>query len=211
MAEQKEAAIHFSDGTKIICGTKTGLTASGEQVVTCKRCIKLLEARQAKVIKPTKVIEPPTISEDPKAIHFSDGEKAICGAKLGTAVTDEQKVTCKGCQDILAKKAQGEGDPLIWVRVKAQDLNDGVDFKFSFGRKKENPSQMKTYHLLNNEVVRLPKSVIEHLKHKAYPYKRYIPGQDSGHAMQVAGKYRRFTVTELTEAEAKESEHAKIA
>lgn len=194
MAAQK--VLHYSDGAKIICGAKNGKVASGDQIITCKRCIALLEARQAKESKVTKPV-PPTISEDPRAVHYSDGEKAICGAKLGTAVKDEQNITCKGCQDILAKKAEGEGDPLIWVRVKNMDLNDGVDFNFSFGRNKDIPKQMKVYHLLNNEVVRLPKSVIKHLRSLAYPYKRYVPDQEEGHAMQVAGTYRRFAVTEV--------------
>lgn len=204
MTTQKEAAVHFSDGTKIICGTKTGLIASGEQKVTCGRCIKLLEARQAKAPEPIPDI-------DPNTVHFSDGQRVVCGAANVNAVLDEQKVTCKGCQEFLAKRAQGEGDPLIWCRVKAQDLNDGVDFKFSFGRKKDNPSQMKTYFLINNAAVRLPKSVIDHLKTLNYPFRRYIPDQESGRAMQIAGKYRRFTVTELTEAEAKEATYAKTA
>lgn len=122
-------------------------------------------------------------------IHFSDGQKAVCGAKNVQAVTDEQKITCEKCQDILAKKAQGEGDPLVKVRVKNQDLNDGVDFAFNY--------EGKDYHLVNNAAHSIPKSVVKHLRALAYPYKRYVPGAESGHAMQVAGKYFRFTITEL--------------
>jgi len=144
-------------------------------------------------------------------IHFSDGTKAVCGAKNGEAVLDEQKVTCKKCVVWMEKKAQAEGDPLIAVRVKNMDLNDGVDFTFSFGRRKDNPDLMQAYHLINNAAHRLPKSVVEHLKHCNYPYKRYVPGQESGRAMQVAGTYRRFVVQELTPEEVKELNYAKTA
>jgi len=129
-------------------------------------------------------------------IHFSDGTKAVCGAKDGPAVADEQKVICKKCQAWLAKKAQAEGDPLIAVRVKNMDLEDGVDWVFSF-EYDEDKKQMKSYHLVNNAVHMLPKSVVNHLRKVVYPYKRYVPGAESGHAMQVAGEYRRFSVTEV--------------
>lgn len=122
-------------------------------------------------------------------IHFSDGKKATCGAKNVQAVTDEQKVTCKKCNFFLAQKAEQKGDPLVKARVKNMDLNDGVDFAFSY--------EGKGYHLINNAAHLLPKSVIEHLKRIAYPYKRYVSGQESGRAMQVAGRYNRFVVQEL--------------
>lgn len=136
-----------------------------------------------------------------ETIHFSDGVKAICGAKKGKAVADEQKFNCKKCQVILTKKAQGEGDPLIAVRVKNMDLNDGVDWVFSYEYDKE-LKQMKGYHLINNAVHMLPKSVVKHLRSVVYPYKRYVPGAESGRAMQVAGKYHRFVVTEVEKEEA---------
>lgn len=133
-----------------------------------------------------------------KLIHFSDGKKAICGTLNATAVMDEQKVTCEKCILILTKKSQTKGDPLIWVKVKNMDLNDGVDFAFFY--------EGKSYHLINNARVRLPKSVIEHLRCCSYPYKRYVPGQESGHAMQVAGKHDRFVIQEI-----KEPDYAKTA
>lgn len=152
-------------------------------------------------------------------IHFSDGTKAVCGANSGSAVTDEQKVTCSECQDIITKKAQEKGDPRITVRVKNMDLNDGVDFAFFFKAPKqegETDKQVKNrsgknYRLVNNAVHRLPRSVVEHLKKLAYPYKRYVPGQEAGQAMQVAGKYRRFVVQEVSEEELKETKYAKTA
>jgi len=136
-----------------------------------------------------------------ETIHFSDGTKAICGAKTGKAVADEQKFNCKKCQVILAKKAQTEGDPLIAVRVKNMDLNDGVDWVFSYEYDREK-KQMKGYHLINNAVHLLPKSVIAHLRAVVYPYKRYVSGQEPGRAMQVAGKYHRFVITEVEKEEA---------
>jgi len=193
MAEQQK--IHFSDGTKIICGTKEGAIASGEQVVTCGRCIALLEQRQTEVEEAKT--SPPFVA-DPNAIHFSDGTKSICGAsKDAQAVIDEQKVTCKNCQVLLAKRAKVKGDPLMSVRVKNMDLNDGVDFAFSFGRDPDKPKQMKGYHLVNNAIHMLSKSVVKHLRSLAYPYKRYVPGQESGRAMQVAGTYTRFVIQEM--------------
>ena len=123
------------------------------------------------------------------AVHFSDGEKAICNAKNGMALTDAQQVTCKKCEGLLAKKAEAEGDPLLKVRVKNQDLNDGVDFTFNY--------EGRAFRLINNAVHNLPRSVIEHLKLLAYPYKTYVPGSESGQSMQVAGKRYRFSITEL--------------
>lgn len=189
MTEQKKA-VHFSDGEKIICGVKAGDIATGDQVVSCKRCIALLQ--QAEAIRK----EEPA---DPKAVHFSDGKKNICGT-TGTGVKDEQKVTCKKCQDHLTIKAQSEGDPLVWCKVRNMDIPlDGVDFAFSLKKPTQeyDKSPMKTYHLLNNTEVRLPRSVIDHLKTLSYPYKRYVAGQEEGHAMQVAGRYDRFVIQEL--------------
>lgn len=174
MAKQ-ERVLHFSDGEKIICGVKNGDIAVGDQVVNCKRCIALLQQAEKKREEPV----------DPKAIHFSDGKKNICGT-TGTGVKDEQKVTCPKCQEYLSAKAQGTGDPLIWCKVKNEDLEDGVDFGFYY--------EGKSYLLYNNKKVRLPKSVIEHLRLVGYPYKRYVPDQEEGHAMQVAGFYQRFVI-----------------
>lgn len=182
MAKQSKA-VHFSDGEKVICGTKSDMIATDGMPVTCGRCIALL--------RETKPKEP----VDPTAIHFSDGEKVICGAEGSQAITDQQRVTCARCNEILTKKAAGSGDPLVACRVKNQDLNDGVDFAFFYRA----PGQKvgKSYHLINNAPHNLPRSVIEHLKTIAYPYKRYVPDQEAGRAMQIAGKYNRFTVTEL--------------
>lgn len=188
----KQAVVHFSDGTRIICGVKNGVIALGEQEITCKRCIRLLRKCQ---VEESKVIESETqehavaADEDPNAIHFSDGEKAICNARSGVALTDAQQVTCKKCQGLLAKKAEAKGDPLVKVRVKNQDLNDGVDFTFTF--------EGRAFRLINNGVHNLPRSVIEHLELLSYPYKTYVPGQESGQSMQVTGKRFRFAITEM--------------
>jgi len=133
-----------------------------------------------------------------KVIHFSDGKKIICGTKTAnaTAITDAQKVTCKKCQSVLALQAEGKGDPLVWCKVKNMDIPDGVDFAFSF-RAPGDKGKLKTYHLINNAKVQLPKTVIDHLKSLAYPFKRFTPGQESGQAMKVAGSYERFVVSVL--------------
>lgn len=186
MAKQ-EQAIHFSDGEKIICGTKNGRIASGDEVVTCKRCLGLLE--DARMKEAAKTPPAPSVNQDPNAVHFSDGEKAACNAIKGTAVMDEQKVNCPNCMQILADKANRQGDPLVEVRVKNLDLNDGVDFTFTF--------EGTPYRLVNNAAHRLPKSVVKHLKGIAYPFRRYVEGQESGQAMPVAGKRHRFAVTPL--------------
>jgi len=122
-------------------------------------------------------------------IHFSDKGKVLCGAKDAQAVTDEQKVTCKKCSDLLAKKAQTEGDPLVKVRVKNLELNDGVDWGFWY--------EGKHVLLVNNEVYSLPRSIVEHLKLLAYPYKQYRVGAEPGQSMVVAGKQHRFAITPM--------------
>lgn len=130
-------------------------------------------------------------------IHFSDGKEAVCKATDVTAVTDEQQVTCRRCQKVMSTIAEGQGDPLVKVKVKNMDIPDGTDFAFSFGRDPDNPKAMKTYRLFSNAIHELPRSVVNHLRTLNYPYKRYVPGQDSGHAMQVAGTYDRFVIQEL--------------
>ncbi len=126
-------------------------------------------------------------------IHFSDGEKAVCGVKSkdAQAVTDAQKVTCKKCIAVMAQKAKKEEDPLVKVRVKNNDIPDGADFAFNF--------EGKGYHLISNagEGTLLPKSVVEHLRGLAYPFKRYVAGQAEGQSMVAAGKRYRFTIQEL--------------
>jgi hypothetical protein len=97
----------------------------------------------------------------------------------------------------MGTKAESQGDPLVKVKVKNMDIPDGTDFSFSFGRDPENPKQMKTYRLISNAIHELPRSVINHLRTLSYPYKRYSPGQESGSAMQVAGRYDRFVIQEL--------------
>jgi len=130
-------------------------------------------------------------------IHFSDGKKAICNAKDVVAVTDEQRVTCGRCKEAMAAKAEADKDPLVKVKVKNMDIPDGTDFAFSFGRDPAKPKEMKNYRLVSNEIHMLPRSVVKHLRTLSYPYKRYVPGQESGNAMQVAGKYDRFVIQEL--------------
>lgn len=178
MAEQI-TILHFSDGTKIICGAKTGTPAKGEQVVTCKRCLALLR-------------QPENSDVDPNAVHFSDGSKAICGANnKSTASTDRQKVTCVKCGELMVNEAKKVGDPLIKVRVKNMDIPDGTDFNFIY--------EHKGYILVSNreEPYLLPTSVVKHLENLAYPYKRFIPGMESGQAMQVKGKRDRFAVRRM--------------
>lgn len=205
---EKATVLHFKDGDKIICGVADKSCAVGDEKVTCRRCIKLLNMLAKKEIK-----VPPTqqVPEDPKAIHFSDGVKAVCGAKNVKAVKDEQVVTCRNCLAVMAKKAEGEGNPLIAVRILNRDLNEGVDWNFCFERDPDNPKQMKRYHLINNAAHLLPRKAIFHLRSIGYPYTRYEPGQDSGHAMQVAGQYKRFMIQELSDDEKKELEDARFA
>jgi len=191
--EEKQPATHFSDGTKIICGRKEGKIAEGDEAITCGSCLAMLRKRQtASATEESQIV-------DPKAVHFSDGTKPICGAKTGTAVFDEQAVKCKKCLDLLARKAVNIGDPLVKCKVFNKDLNEGVDFAFYFRPPEagKGKGKGKIYRLINNAIHMLPRSVIEHLKLCAYPYKAYKADQEEGHSMVVMGKRFRFIVTEL--------------
>lgn len=203
---EKATVLHFKDGDKIICGVVDKPCAVGDEKVTCKRCIRLIDMQ---VRKEVEVPATQSVPDDPKAIHFSDGVKAICGVKKVKAIKNEQAVTCRNCLAKMAEKAQKGGDPLMAVRVKNMDLNDGVDWNFCFGRDPADQKQMKRFKLINNAAHMLPKSVILHLRSIGYPYKRYEPGQESGQAMQVAGKYRRFMIQELSDEEKAELELAR--
>lgn len=136
--------------------------------------------------------------------HFSDGKQAVCGAK-GKAVRDQQAFNCEECKTIVAKLAEAEKDPLIKVRVFNRDLAEGVDWNFCYARE---PILSKTgkvlkrfpiqkWRLINNAPHLLPLSVVEHLEKTSYPIKKYVEGQESGHSVQVTGKYHRFMVTRL--------------
>lgn len=197
--------LHFKDGAKIICGVVGKSCAVGDEKVTCKRCIRLISMKA----KEAKAPATPPVPDDPKAIHFSDGVAAVCGSKNAKAVKDEQAVTCGKCLAVMSKKAAKGGDPLVAVRVKNMDLNDGVDFNFSVERDPENPKKMRNFRLINNAAHLLPRSVVLHLRSIGYPYTRFEPGAESGHAMQVAGKYRRFMIQELNDSERAELELAR--
>lgn len=205
---EKATVRHFNDGEKIICGVVGKTCAVGAEKVTCKKCIRLINMLAKKNVK-----VPPTqaVPDDPKAIHFSDGKKAVCGSKNAKAVKDEQAVTCRNCLAVMAKMAQKGGDPLVAVRVLNKDLNEGVDWNFCFGIDPANKRQMKRYRLINNAAHLLPKSVIMHLRSLGYPYTRYEPGRESGQAMQVAGQYKRFAIQELSDDEKKELKDARFA
>ena len=79
-------------------------------------------------------------------------------------------------------------EPRLWVRVFNRDLSEGMDFGFTF--------EGHRYHLINGEVVRLPQSVIEHLKGIHYPQPKLKQGE-AGQAVKTEGSYHRFAVTNV--------------
>lgn len=81
-----------------------------------------------------------------------------------------------------------ENEPREFVRVFNRDLTEGVDFSFTF--------EGHLWHLINGEVVKLPKSVIEHLKEIGYPQVRYEQGE-AGQSVKVKGAYHRFAITNV--------------
>lgn len=81
-----------------------------------------------------------------------------------------------------------KNEPREWVRVFNRDLNEGVDFSFTFERHR--------WHLINGEVVRLPRSVVEHLKGIHYPQVRYEQGE-AGQTVKVEGSRHRFAITNV--------------
>jgi hypothetical protein len=83
-----------------------------------------------------------------------------------------------------------KNEPRLWVRVFNRDLDEGVDFGFTFERHR--------WHLINGAVVKLPVSVIEHLKGVHYPQVRYEQGE-AGQTVKVEGSYHRFAITNVDE------------
>ena len=94
--------------------------------------------------------------------------------------------------EILSYDKKLAKEPRPWVRVLNQDLSVGVDFGFTFERHR--------WHLMNGEVVRLPVSVIDHLKAVRYPMVKYKQGE-AGQSVKVKGYYYRFAITEVDEPE----------
>ena len=196
MADEKQPATHFSaDGVKTICGRTEAKIAEGDESVTCGNCLALLQKRSEASPQKTEEVF------DPKAVHFSDGTKAICGATDGTAIFDKLAVKCEKCKELLLAKAQKAGDPLVRCKVLNRELNDGVDFGFYLRTEVDGKGKRKgtTYKLINNAIHMLPRSVIEHLKKIGYPYRQYKADQESGQSMIMMGKKFRFVVTELPE------------
>jgi len=81
-----------------------------------------------------------------------------------------------------------KNEPRFWVRVFNRDLTEGVDFSFTYERHR--------WHLVNGEVVKLPQSVIEHLKCVHYPQVRMEQGE-AGQNVKVEGSYHRFAITNV--------------
>lgn len=88
--------------------------------------------------------------------------------------------------EILSYDEKLKKEPRLWVRVLNQDLEPNVDFGFTFERHR--------WHLMNGEVTRLPKSVIEHLRAVRYPLVKYKQGE-AGQGIKVEGFRYRFAVT----------------
>ena len=124
-------------------------------------------------------------------VHFSDGEKAICGlAKENTAaVFDIAGVTCKKCLKMLEDRAKVNEDPLIWAQILNRDIKEGMDWAFSY--------EGRTYHIVNNDKVRLPESVVKHLETRVVPQKKYVPNAEAGQSIVSAGIRHRFIVTRM--------------
>ncbi len=123
-------------------------------------------------------------------IHFSDGEKPICGDE-GAAVADAQNVTCKKCQVFINAEAVKQNDPIVRATIFDQDLKPGQDFNFTYER--------KHYHGISGAIHRIPKSVAIHLRDLSYPVSAYKEGQESGQSIVVVGDYHRFIVNIIEE------------
>lgn len=138
-------------------------------------------------------------------IHFSDGEKALCGAENEPAVTDKQKVGCAKCQELLAEKASDEKDPLVEVRISCKDLDDGVDFSFVYRRpailtakgKVIKSFPLRKFRLVSGAKHRLPLSVVEHLEKLAHPIKAYRENAPEGKSMVITGMRHRFSIARI--------------
>ena len=127
-----------------------------------------------------------------QVIHLSDGKKAVCKSKGGKAVTEEDKINCPKCLKWLEEKAEKEGDPLVWCRIINRQLNDGVDFQFTF--------EGKLYHLVNGRPRKIPKSLIVHLRGLHHPVTKLDQGEAGGNVLKE-GSYNRYIVNELSEEE----------
>ena len=147
-----------------------------------------------------------------RVTHFSDGEQAVCGVLDEPAVLDPQGCNCEKCLEIMAEKAEKEGDPMIKVKVIDLTLDleqTGQDFNFVYQRepilikgangksKVKQAFEPKHYHLLNGEVYSLPTSTVKHMESLSWPYSRYKEGQEEGRSMVVAGKRHRFLISRL--------------
>lgn len=88
--------------------------------------------------------------------------------------------------EILSYDTKLAKEKRIWVRVLNRDLNEGVDFGFTFERHR--------WHLMNGVVVKLPVSVVDHLKVIRYPMVKYKQGE-AGQSVKVKGYYYRFAIT----------------
>lgn len=121
-----------------------------------------------------------------KVIHFSDGEKAVCGAKDEQAELDPQVVTCEPCQAFIDARAIEKGDPVVRAVIHNRDLKDGQDWNFTY--------EGVHYHCVSAAVHRIPQSVAEHLKQISYPESKYEEGRESGDSVVSAGVRHRFIV-----------------
>jgi hypothetical protein len=95
---------------------------------------------------------------------------------------------------ILSYDEKLKKEPRVWVRVLNRDLSENVDFGFTFERHR--------WHLMNGEVCRLPRSVVEHLKSIRYPVVKYKQGE-AGQGVKVHGYYYRFAITTVEAPEPK--------
>jgi hypothetical protein len=129
-----------------------------------------------------------------QVIHLSDGTNAVCGAKGNKAVKEDHKVTCGKCLEYLENQAKKKNDPLVWCQIYNRDLPDGTDFQFTF--------EGKLYHIVSGGTIRIPQSLIVHLRSLHYPTPKYEQGE-SGGAIKVEGTYHRFIVNELSDDEVK--------
>ena len=86
-------------------------------------------------------------------------------------------------------------EPRIWVRVFNRDLEENVDFGFTF--------EGHRWHLVNGAVTQLPQSVITHLNGIHYPQVKLKQGE-AGQAVKVEGSYHRFAITNVEAPKEKE-------
>jgi len=88
--------------------------------------------------------------------------------------------------EILAYDEKLAKESREWVRVLNRDLNENVDFGFTYEKHR--------WHLMNGEVCKLPQSVIDHLGAIRYPVVTYKQGE-AGQGVKSKGYYYRFAIT----------------